>query len=170
MTRLCFIAAAFILLSLSACNKTKPRGTVYRMGDRVQTGSLIYNVLETEWKSELGESPSIRVPKNRFLIIRLTVTNSGGRAASIPSLILEDSSGRTYPEENNGEGVNGWLGIIRRVDPAQTDDGRVVFDVAPGAYRLRVSDDVDVTQTEEKYSLVDIPLNLETGNPVVPTK
>lgn len=170
MTRLLLIVIP--LLALSGCKKAADRElAIYRMGDRVQVGSLIYNVLEADWKSQIGDGPSARLPKNRFLILRVTVTNSGGRQASIPSFTIEDDRGRTFGEETNGEGVTQWLGIIRRVDPAQTEDGRIMFDAPPANYKLRVSDESDLTQTQEKFSLIRIPLNLEGGAvPEVPAR
>ncbi len=170
MTRLVFTAIA--LLAFCGCRKTPgAERTSYRMGDRVQVGTLIYNVLEADWKSQLGDGPAARVPKDRFLVLRVTVTNGGGRQASVPSFTIEDDRGRTFGEETSGEGVLQWLGVIRRIDPAQTDDGRILFDAPPASYKLHVSDETDLTQTQEKFSLIRIPLNLEGGAiPDVPVR
>jgi hypothetical protein len=49
---------------------------------------------------------------------------------------------------------------LRKLAPAQTEQGRVLFDVPTGAYRLRVTDDSPEAGTE-KVAVVDIPLRLE---------
>jgi len=130
------------------------------MGERVQVGPLIYNVLHAEWSTQLGEGSEARMPKNRFLIVQLTVTNSGGGETSIPPVTLEDGRGGAYPEELNGTGVTNWLGLLRKLTPAQTEQGRIVFDAPSGAYRLRVTDD-NPELGREKVALIDIPLHLE---------
>ena len=130
------------------------------MGERVQVGPLIYSVLHAEWRTQLGEGSEARTPKNRFLIVQLTVTNSGGGETSIPPVTLEDERGGAYPEEPNGTGVADWLGLLRKLAPAQTDQGRIVFDAPAGAYRLRVTDD-NPELGREKAALIDIPLQLE---------
>jgi len=130
------------------------------MGERVQVGPLIYNVLHAEWRTQLGEGPEARAPKNRFLLVQLTITNSGGAETSIPPITLEDERGGAYPEEPDGTGMTNWLGVLRKLTPAQTDQGRIVFDAPAGAYRLRVTDD-NPELGREKAALIDIPLQLE---------
>jgi len=149
-------------LFLAACSQPQAHPTrVYRMGDRVQVGPLIYNILDTEWKTELGEGTDARTPKHRFLLIQLSVTNSGARETAIPPVTLEDPRGVTWSEvTTSGEGVTNWLGILRKLAPAQTEQGRVVFDVPTGAFRLRVTDD-SAEPGKEIAALVEIPLRLE---------
>src|SRR5712692_5918560 len=137
----------------TACSATKsgPRDQ-YRMGEKVQAGPLIYTVLETQWKSQLGELLTATVPNNRFLLVKISVTNSGGSEVMVPSLSLEDAGGRSYPEVSDGRGVPQWLGLLRRVSPAQTEQGNVAFDVPTAAYKLRLSDPNDLDR--DKGALV----------------
>jgi hypothetical protein len=158
-------AAALALLSLAACGRQQASPSrVYRMGERVQVGPFIYNVLDAQWKTELGDGKQVQTPKNRFLIIQLTITNSGGTETYAPPLKLEDARGNTFGEAPSGEGVPNWLGLLRRLAPAQTEQGRVLFDVPAGAYRLRLADDSD-DPAREKSALVEIPLRLEPEPP-----
>ena len=53
------------------------RIAAYRMGERVPVGSLIYVVLDTEWLDHFGDPPHARLPEQRFLAVRISVTNSG---------------------------------------------------------------------------------------------
>jgi hypothetical protein len=92
------------------------------MGERVQAGPLIYNVLEAEWKPQLESSG--RAPKERFLFIKVSMTNSSGSSVSAPAFTLESSTGKTYEEVTEGlDGVTDWLGMLRTIAPAQTEQG-----------------------------------------------
>jgi hypothetical protein len=158
-------AAALAFLLLAACGQRQANPSrVYRMGESIKLGPLIYNVLDAQWKTELGEGTQLRSPNKRFLLIQLTVTNSGGAETFAPPLKLEDAQGSTFFETPGGEGVPNWLGFLRKLAPAQTDQGRVLFDVPTGAYRLRVTDD-STDPAQEKSALIDIPLRLEHEPP-----
>lgn len=133
------------------------------MGERVTLGSLVYNVFDAQWKPQLGEGTAARVPKDRFFLVRLSVVNSGASELIVPNVTLVDDSGQTYTELSNGDQVPLWVGFIRRVKPAETLQGNVVFDVAPKHYRLRLSDEND-QKTEE----VDIPLSFASESPEIP--
>ena len=132
----------------------------YQMGQRVQLGTLTYNVLETNWKSQLGGGPSARIPKNRYLLVKLTITNGGGQSSSIPEMALLNAAGLSFQEMTEGvESVPKWLGVLRNLAPVQTDEGIVVFDVPLGAYKMQVSDGGEIGS--EKKALIEIPLHLE---------
>jgi len=125
---------------LTGCTRRSGGGAaqVFAMGERVQVGPLIYLVQDLEWRDQLGEGLQAQMPRHRFLLVRLSVTNSGIREADIPPLSLVGSDGRTYPELERVNGLPEWLGYLRMIQPAATEHGRVVFDVPAGAYRLRV--------------------------------
>jgi hypothetical protein len=128
------------------------------MGERVQAGPIIYTVLQAEWKTQLDGNG--RAPKNRFLFLRVSITNSGGSKVSAPAFTLRAADGKTYEEVTEGlEGVNNWLNIFRTVEPAQTETGYVIFDAPMAAYKLVMSDAGEIGQ--EKYAYVDIPVELE---------
>jgi hypothetical protein len=133
------------------------------MGEPVQVGPLIYTILDAEWHDQLGEPPNVRTPQQRFFAIRLSVTNSGAASSGIPALRLVDSRGTTYEELNEGEELPEWLGFLREVKAAQTERGRVLFDVPTGPYRLRLVNDTD--PDHEKVALVEIPVQLGPSVP-----
>jgi hypothetical protein len=133
------------------------------MGEPVQVGPLIYTVLDAEWHDQLGEPPSVRTPQRRFFAIRLSVTNSGVASSGIPALRLVDSHGTAYEELSEGEGVQEWLGFLREVKPAETERGRILFDVPTGSYKLRLVNDAEPDL--EKVALVEIPLQLGPNVP-----
>jgi hypothetical protein len=157
--------AAIILLSSCGKNAAQSKAA-FRMGDQMQVGPLIYNVLDTKWVSQFGEALHLRVPKQRFLLIRISITNSGGKEASVPFLSLEDAKSQSYPEEQSGEGVDGWLGFLRTIQPAQTETGWIVFDVAPGSYNLRVSG--EASDGDEQTVLIRIPFSVDSMSDALP--
>lgn len=151
---------------LSGCSSESGSYPVreYRMGDRIELGRLIYNVFEAHWVTHLGEQPSTRVPNSRFLLLRVSVVNSGGAPISVPPLQLVDDAGATHSEVSDGEQVPNWIGILREVKPADSLQGNVLFDVNPAHYKLRVTD-----ESEERAGLINIPLQFQPETPDVPT-
>jgi hypothetical protein len=138
---------------------------VYRMGEKVQAGPFIYNIFETKWAEKLGEGPQARTPAHRFLIVRLSVVNSGAEAASVQPLKLVDESGGVHQESMDGQDVPHWLGIVRNLKPADTLEGNVVFDLEPKTYKLRLDDGVD----SGKVQMVELPLQFEANKPLTPS-
>jgi hypothetical protein len=149
---------------LAGCSWKKDVPTKnYRMGERAQAGTLVYTIYETEWKPQLGEGPSAKIPTNRFLILRFTVTNTGRRDSDVPQMVLVDEAGNSYQEVVEAPEVPRHFGVIRTVKPAQTEEGRVVFDVPMASYKLRVSSDPDAEV--ESAALIAIPLQFQATQP-----
>ena len=143
----------------AATNESQPVVT-YQMGQSVQVGPLTYNVLETKWKSQLGGGVSAKIPKNRFLVVKLTISNAASQTTSVPEMSLLTANGQTYQEITEGvESVPKWLGVLRNISSVQTEEGAVVFDVPLGAYKLQVLDGGEIGS--EKKALIEIPLQLE---------
>ncbi len=160
--------ASLTALVLTGCGGPKQqRQSAYAMGEKMRVGNLIYTVLEAQWRPALGESVTQRIPQNRFLLLRLTITNSGGQEVNVPLLNLVDAQGNEIPEQQSGEGVNNWLGLFRTVTPAQTADGWIVFDVAPSNYALRVTDAAG--PENEQTLLINIPLSMDSIGDAGPT-
>jgi len=116
----------FIFLTLIGCSggasKTAP--TIYTAGDKATVGALVYNLTDAESTTALGDDPAnLRTPLNRFYLIRISVSNSGADEQPIPSMSLVDDSGQMYPELADGTGVTNWLGVVRKVAGAQTEQG-----------------------------------------------
>lgn len=151
-------------LSAAACrDDAKTPGVVgtFNMGERAQVGPLIYTVFDTQWAISLGEGAGQRIPGNRFLMINLSVVNSGSsrESSSVPTFTLIDDAGQTYQELDNGEGIHDWLGFVRRVRPAESVQGIVAFDVPQKRFKLRVADE------SERYAYINIPLTLGDAPP-----
>lgn len=151
-----------ILLSLTvltACKKEKPRVLAYEMGERIEHGPFTYTVVESTWRSQLGEGFNVRVPQNRFLLLSVSITNGGGSEASVPLLSVLASNGEMFQESMDGNGVSDWLGVLRTIKPAGTITGRLLFDVPLSTFHLRLPDGGEPGY--EKYAMVEIPLRLD---------
>lgn len=146
----------------------------YQMGQTVSLGSLSYTALETDWRAWLDGNNGRRMPKDQFLLIKVVVTNGGGGEVTLPLLTVIDSKGGIHMEENQGDGVPQWLGLLRMLKPAESNEGYLLFDVPPGSYRLRVSTGGD--PEKEMAALVEVPYQLEnvrspgTDLPIAPAK
>jgi hypothetical protein len=159
-------AALACLAASTACSPAAPpEASLRRMGERVTAGALIYNVFEDQWKAQLGQGTDVRVPKDRFFLIRFSVVNGGSSDLLVPTMNLVDDAGQTYAELSDGDQVPQWAGYLRKVRPAETLQGNVVFDVAPKHYRLRLTD-----ETAQIARDVDIPLAFASDTPDLPTQ
>lgn len=157
------LCAVSVFLSLG-CTKSVPARVEFNIGDSATAGPLTYNVVEAHWKSQLEGFPTQRVPQRNFLLVRITVTNSGGTEMGIPFLKLENSNGDSFTESEDGSGVDHWLGLIRRINPAQTEDGWLLFDVPTNSYKLRLTDGA---VENEHIAYVTIPLSIATDAPTL---
>ena len=160
-------AALLALLSIlltAGCTKKEEPKQEYVMGERALIGPLTYRVLDSGWLSQLGEVFKIRFPEQRFLILTVSITNGGGKELSVPLLSLVTENGQIHREVDNGEGVVNWLGLLRSIDPAQTLEGRIVFDVPLTSYRLRITDGGDAE--DEKEAFIAIPLRMDVDTQI----
>jgi hypothetical protein len=89
----------------------------------------------------------------------VSTVNTASTLVSIPSFTMIDDDGNAYQELENGEGVKEWLGVARRVQPADSLKGTIVFDVPQKHFKLRVADEAD------RFALVDIPFSLGQAPP-----
>jgi Domain of unknown function (DUF4352) len=152
--------AALLVLILGGCQKTGQQRSDFSMGENVPVGQMTYSVVETSWRPQLGEGFKIRTPEQRFLVIKISVTNATGKEVSIPLLTLEGNNGKTYRELADGDGVDNWFGLLRTLNNGETQQGNVVFDVPLTSYKLRVPD-VNVSGFEG-YASVQIPLRMDS--------
>ncbi|MBZ5633961.1 MAG: DUF4352 domain-containing protein [Acidobacteriia bacterium] len=162
--RLLWGSAIPFVLFLGGCQRQEQTRTEYSMGERVPIGQMTYSVVESTWRTQLGESFRVRTPEQRFLLLRISVTNGTGKDASIPLLTLEGTNGQTYRELAEGAGVDNWFGLLRTISPGQTQQGNVLFDVPLTSYKLRVPDIGDTGF--ETYASVQIPLQLNSDVPI----
>ena len=156
MTRRRALAAAVVPL-LAACEKPAPRPTRHKLGETVQSGPLKYSVLATRWALQTGEGLAVRTPTNRYYILQITVLNTGKTEVFVPALSIESASGQSYDELADGAGVPNWIGVVRRLNPAETLEGAIAFDVPQGTYALRVPNEEDAIT-----AYIDLPFQLDS--------
>lgn len=133
------------------------------MGDHVYAGPMAYNVVQTAWRTQLGELFSIRVPKNRYLLVTIAATNGSTKELSLPLFTLEAGK-QEYREVEDGTGAENWFGLLRNIQPSETRQGNLLFDVPLTSYRLRLTDGGE--PGAEKYVWVDIPLRIDTDTSI----
>jgi hypothetical protein len=148
----------------SSPDASKTPVRTFKMGERAAAGTLTYNVLEAEYRTQIGSATAPRIPEKRFLVLRLAITNGGGKEAELPMFHLVDAAGESYPEVQNGEGVAGWFGILRKIAPTSTDEGRILFDVTPRDYKLEVTDGAETGK--EILAHIEIPMQFDTTEPI----
>ncbi len=161
---LTLLPALAAILFLNSCGSRKDSAKVFDLGARVETGHLIYTVFETQWLPQIGAGDTARVPKSRFFLVRLSAVNSGSEDLMVPNMTLEDDQGNSVEELSDGDQIPQWIGYVRKVKPADSITGNIVFDAEPKHYRLKVTD-----EDGEKFALVDLPLNFNAEAPQVPT-
>lgn len=155
---LSILSVAALLVGAVSCggDSTMKKPVSYRMGDRASTGSVTYVGLTADYRQEL---PGAKEPlKNRYLVISLSVTNGGGTEVMLPHTRLIKPDGTEIPEVTEIDGFPQWLGLLRKISPASTEQGYVIFDVPVGAYKLQVSSGGD--PEKEQLAQIDIPANL----------
>lgn len=152
------------ILLLGGCQRQNSIQINYQMGERITDGPLVYNVVQTAWKTQLGDVLTTRTPQNRYLMIVLSATNGGGAEVSLPFFTLEGANGKEYKEVETGDGVDNWFGLLRTLNPAETRQGNLVFDVPLTSYRLRLTDGGE--PGAEKMVWVEIPLHLDTDTSI----
>jgi hypothetical protein len=166
--RLIWLSAATALcVFLSGCSSAGSGIKMYQMGQRAEVGSIVYTLLEAHWKTQLGEAVGARIPRNRFLLLRVSVTNGSPQKVAIPLMALVAPGGEVYNELTEGEGVSDWLGMLRHLSPVESATGWVLFDVPRGNYRLRVSDDAFEPEAV-KAALIEVPLQFEAPTEYLP--
>jgi hypothetical protein len=138
----------------------------YQMGEKIPFGAVTYNVLDSGWRTQLGDQFNVRVPQQRFLMVTLSVTNSSGSDVSVPLFQLENSNGQAFHESEDGQGVDNWFGLLRTISPAQTQQGKIVFDVPLSSYKLRLTNGAG--PGAEKYTWVEIPLRMDVDSDITP--
>ena len=154
-------------MALTSCTSESGAAStrVYDMGVKAQVGSLGYTAYERQWLNQLGVpgSPEARVPQNRFLLLRISVLNSGGNTASVPNLRLVDDHGKSYDEITNGDSVPQYIGSLREVKAAEAIQGNVLFDVPPQHYKVAVTD-----EDGKDTAFIDLPLTFDSTPTEVP--
>ena len=59
-------SAALFVLFLGGCEQQQQTRTDYSMGEHVRVGQMTYSVVESAWKTQLGQGFKIRTPGTAF--------------------------------------------------------------------------------------------------------
>ncbi len=162
-------------LALASCSRKQASGVVHQMGAEAVVGDLAYNVTQAEWKDQLDGTNGVRTANAKFLLVSISITNRGNEAVHVPLLAVADKSGKESLESDKGDGVSSWMGLLRTVEPGKTESGTLLFDVAKGEYKLKISSGGDVEKevngfVELKYQTPAVPANPMETLPSPPAK
>jgi hypothetical protein len=166
MSRKSILITLLALCAAGCSSGSRKELVVMPAGEKATSGPLVYSVIDTRILPQMGEDPNnIRTPQNRFFLVQVAVSNSSSQDQPIPGLTLVGDSGQQYAELADGTGVPNWLGVVRKVGGAQTEQGTIVFDAPAQHYRLRLTDETDASEIA-----IDLPLSYQneqqlTGGP-----
>jgi hypothetical protein len=156
--------ALSLILGLAGCSRSgSSGGKIYAMGEAAEAGQISYTVSETQWRDQLDTDLGPRTPQNSFLLVTVTMESRGGDPTHLPLLTLIDASGKEYLEQDKGDGVPQWLGLLRTLEVGSPQSGNLLFDAPRGSYKLRISSGGDVEK--EVTALVDLPYKSLTDPP-----
>jgi RNA polymerase subunit RPABC4/transcription elongation factor Spt4 len=108
---------------------SKPEPKVYAEGESVRIGSFVYSVNDSMWRSAIGGQYNRQDANASFLVVEVSVTNSGNEGAMIPSLELTDNKKNDYESSSKSWVLDRSIGALDRLNPGVTKTGLVVFDV-----------------------------------------
>ncbi len=161
-----FISALPIvaILALAGCSNTTvdPSKTEVRTvpaGEKAAVGHLTYAIVDSQIVPQVGDSSSPRIPKDRFVLLQIAVTNSSNVDNPIPAVELVGDDGKEYTELSDGSGVTNWLGMVRHVEAGQTERGGVAFDAPAAHYKVRFTD-----ESMNNEIMADLPLSYAHEN------
>lgn len=159
--RVCAVAAFALLAGCSGAGSGSKAGAdkTYVMGAPAAVGPLSYTVLHSEWRESIETSDGVTTPKNRFLVLDVSIVSGGSEESGVPLLFLIDEKGNRTMEEQKLAGFTGWLGLMRVLRPVETLSGKIVFDVPMASYKLAITSGGDAEKEQEAF--VEIPLRLE---------
>lgn len=156
-----FISALPIIavLALAGCssNAPDPSKTEVRTvpaGEKAAVGHLTYAIVDSQILPQLGDSENPRIPKDRFVLLQIAVTNSSNVDNPIPAVELIGDDGKEYTELSDGSGVTNWLGMVRHVEAGQTERGDIAFDAPAAHYKVRFTD-----ESMNNEIMADLPLS-----------
>ena len=84
------------LVALPGCLRKGHEDRVVALGTPVAVGQLTYTAIESEWRETLESSNGQRIPRNRYLMINISVLNNAPEERAAPLLQVEDAKGRVY--------------------------------------------------------------------------
>jgi hypothetical protein len=164
MSRISILIPLLALFAAGCSRGSRKELVVMPAGEKATSGPLVYSVIDTRILPQIGEDPtSVRTPQNRFFLVQVAVSNSSSQDQPIPGLTLVDDAGQQYAELADGTGVPNWLGVVRKVGGAQTEQGTIVFDAPAQHYRLRLTEDTDASEIA-----IDVPLNYQSEQVLPP--
>jgi hypothetical protein len=152
-----FIVAA-VLITAGCTGGAESAVKTYALGETAEAGAFGFQVNGCDWRTRIGEGPDAKTAIHSFLVLQVGVFNRSPSDLAIPAMTLLDEDGQAHSEVPGVTADPRWLGLSHKARANEITHGNVIFDVPPGHYRLRVTDESGF----DKFALIDIPLRIQT--------
>lgn len=135
-------ATILLLLFPVACAHMGESGPVHQPGEAVLSDGIEFKINSREYRyTPLVSSGRQAAPSGVFVIIDLSMKNT--YTSPVPShfqprVTLVDSNGREHAASKELSQPKAESGFVVAMDPGVVQAKKLVFDVPPGSYRLRV--------------------------------
>ena len=104
---------------------------IHVLGEKFSIGYWSYICNEAAWTPVLGYGFGAERPDAAFLVIDITVENRDTSASTLPAFSLVDSEGRSYEETSKTALMDGFFGVLEKLNPDVSKRSRIAFDVPP---------------------------------------
>lgn len=140
--------------SNSKDNATKQEEKIYKVGEEVQVGNLVYKVEKVEKAQQVGNEFLNKKANGTFLVVTITVTNKDKESRMIDTSMFKLVQGNTkydadseatslYANENNRF-------FLQNINPNISATGKIVFDIPANATGLKLLVQDKFFGTQEK--------------------
>ncbi|MDN5293296.1 MAG: hypothetical protein PWQ91_1856 [Eubacteriales bacterium] len=135
-------------------NTAQQEEKIYKVGEEVQVGNLVYKVEKVEKTQQVGNDLLNKKANGTFLVVTITVTNKDKESRMIDTTMFKLVQGNTkydadseatslYANENNRF-------FLQNINPNISATGKIVFDIPANATGLKLLVQDKFFGTQEK--------------------
>jgi hypothetical protein len=138
-------AQATIINQATSDQKNESNPNVYKIGDRVVIGDMVYTVTNFRKAGSAGDQYANAKANGIYVIVDMTIENLGNESTTISPGYAKiiNSQGKTFESDPTG-----WVYLqdnilLKQIQPGLPVMGQAIFDVPEGiTYNLQVTDSV----------------------------
>lgn len=122
-------------------NTAQQEEKIYKVGEEVQVGNLVYKVEKVEKTQQVGNDFLNKKANGTFLVVTITVTNKDKESRMIDTTMFKlaqgdtkydaDSEATSYSNEDNHF-------FLQNINPNISATGKIVFDIPANATGLKL--------------------------------
>lgn len=117
----------------------KPKEKIYKIGDTVKVGDMVYKVKSITTAKEVGPTYGKVNAKDTFVVVDVVVQNNGNEAVTVDASFFtllkgdkkfeaDSSASMSANQSENGDIDNSFF--LESINPESKLEGKVVFDVS----------------------------------------